>query len=244
MDAALGDAMTNAALQLGATIFDAAFGAKVSWEEAIKSILRGIGQAIVQALILKAVQTYFGVGPAQRRSPGGIGAMAGRSSGGGIAAWSTPRRLDAGRAAPTPSRRCTPANWLERAVRGRFGGAVECPPAQGAAGYRPSMPWTVRTWSVCLRATRGRSPTRSTTSKRAATADGDLDSRAKYGVAAVNRIRRCSCSRHAARGRERGRPPKAQQRSGDVGGDVPGNGHGVRRRPDDLSRTYGTDLKS
>jgi hypothetical protein len=65
------DALTQAATELGSTFVDAAFGAKVSWSDAIEEILKGIAKAIVQALILKLIQAIF------TGATGGAGAAVG-----------------------------------------------------------------------------------------------------------------------------------------------------------------------
>jgi hypothetical protein len=50
------DAIAQGAAQLGGLMIDAAMGAKVSWDQAIKSILIGIAKAIIQAEILAAIK--------------------------------------------------------------------------------------------------------------------------------------------------------------------------------------------
>lgn len=64
-------AATQGALQLGDAFVDAAFGAKISWGQAIRQILAGIAKAIAQALILRAIQ--FGL----KFVGGGAGVAAG-----------------------------------------------------------------------------------------------------------------------------------------------------------------------
>jgi hypothetical protein len=68
----------QAATQLASTMIDAAFGAKVNWEEAIKSIIEGLVKAAVTASIVKAIEVGFGL------SGGGVVGL----SGGGVASQS------------------------------------------------------------------------------------------------------------------------------------------------------------
>jgi hypothetical protein len=57
MKDAFAGAATNAAVQLGDTLVDAAFGAKVSWGDALRDIIKGLIKAVIQALIMKAITT-------------------------------------------------------------------------------------------------------------------------------------------------------------------------------------------
>lgn len=76
---AAAEAATQGLMQMGDAAVDAAFGAKRSWSDTIKSILAGIAKAILQALILKAIEFGFGGG-------GGTAAGAGINIGGGTVA--------------------------------------------------------------------------------------------------------------------------------------------------------------
>lgn len=80
----LGDATATAAAQLGGAMVDAAFGAEVAWNEALRSIISGLVKAVVQAVILKAITTAIGGGGGAALSGGGVvgGSTAHAASGG------------------------------------------------------------------------------------------------------------------------------------------------------------------
>jgi len=84
MTATLEFAAGQAAVELGDALVDAAFGAQVAWDEAIRNIIKGLVKAVVQALILKAISTAI---------TGGAGAAL---SGGGVAGGGTMYRGDGG----------------------------------------------------------------------------------------------------------------------------------------------------
>jgi hypothetical protein len=103
MEASLTGSLAQAAAQLGGILVDAAFGAEVSWDKAIASIIEGLIKAVVQAYILKLVETAFlsGGGVA---SSSGIGPHAYQSGGLVYAAGGlfTPRGTDVVPAMLTP----------------------------------------------------------------------------------------------------------------------------------------------
>jgi len=77
------DATKTAAFSLGDTMVDAAFGAEVAWDEFFKNLLKDIARAIVQMLILKALEQSFGNTPFGAAFGFGAGVASGASGGGG-----------------------------------------------------------------------------------------------------------------------------------------------------------------
>jgi len=66
------DALTQAAQQLGDTFVEAAFGAEISWDQALEQIAKGFAKAIIQALILKLITTALGGFGSAALSGGGV----------------------------------------------------------------------------------------------------------------------------------------------------------------------------
>jgi len=118
------DALTSAALQLGDTLVEAAFGAKVSWEDTIKSIVEGIVKAIIQAAILRLIQGAIGgfsTGGVVGSSSGGIGPRAYADGGMVYAAggFFRPRGTDTVPAMLTPGEIVLPRGVSQSILGGR-----------------------------------------------------------------------------------------------------------------------------
>jgi hypothetical protein len=103
MEATLQGGVATAAAELGGVLVDAAFGAQVEWDKALRSIIQGLVKAVIQAAIFKAIMGAFTGGAGAAFSDGGV---AGGYSGGGIAyaaaGMFTPRGTDTVPAMLTP----------------------------------------------------------------------------------------------------------------------------------------------
>jgi len=86
----LGEAMSrslrgigvDAAMDLGDTMVDAAFGAEVAWDKFFKQLLKDIAKAIIKALILKAITKGIGGGGGAAMAGGGIAGGSAMAHGG------------------------------------------------------------------------------------------------------------------------------------------------------------------
>jgi len=112
---AIGGAGTNAALQFGDTLVDAAFGAKIAWGQFFKQLLADIAKAIARTLILRAISLIggpsgFAVAAAADRAAGGAAASAGALGQSGGLVWGGFPGLDSVAAMLTPGEIILPTN--------------------------------------------------------------------------------------------------------------------------------------
>ena len=150
----------NAAVALGDAMVDAAFGAEFSWKKMFKALLADFARAIVQALVLKAIQRAFGFGgggsvgasslpasasptfvPAGFQGGGAIPRLAGAVPGVSLGRDSVPALLEPGELV-IPRRMAAQVVGAARsgAIPGQLGEAIaSLPGVSGAAAGGPTF---------------------------------------------------------------------------------------------------------